>query len=76
MSNSVEDTKLEHDQEKEHILEIISLKQSPRDRMILQINLILVCVVAVFLFVFFSVPDGGPTAPSINLGQMIGNSTK
>ena len=76
ISGPAEDNKIEKEEEIEHTIEISSLHQTPREKMILYFNLVLVCIVAVFLFIFYSVPDGGPTAPTIKYGRMLwGNST-
>ncbi|XP_066936601.1 sodium/mannose cotransporter SLC5A10-like isoform X2 [Clytia hemisphaerica] len=58
------------DEQKDHIREVISLKQDPTAKKFLHINCILVLVVCIFLLVFFTVPDGGPTGPTIPLPYM------
>lgn len=76
MSNNSAELKKTTDEQREHLQQIISLKQDPRARLFLQVNVVLICIVAVFLFIFFSIPDGGPTAPTIPYGKMyIGNNT-
>ena len=76
ISAPTEETKVEQEEKIEHMMEVASLHQTPREKLVLYFNLVLVCLVAVFLFVFYSVPDGGPTAPTIPYGRMlVGNST-
>jgi len=77
VSDSEQNTKVEREEQTEHMLEVTSLHQTRREKQILYFNLIVVCLLAIFLFVFYSVPDGGPTAPTIKYGSMIGgNSTQ
>ena len=77
VSDSEQNTKVEREKQTEHMLEVTSLHQTRREKQILYFNLIVVCLLAIFLFVFYSVPDGGPTAPTIKYGSMIGgNSTQ
>ena len=75
MSSDAEEIKRTHEEQKEYLKELTSLKQNPRARLILLVNLVVVCAVAVFLFIFFSVPDGGPTAPTITYGKNLTNLT-
>ena len=77
VSGPGENTKVEQEEQTEHLIEVSSLHQTRREKQILYSNLILVCLVAIFLFIFYSVPDGGPTAPTIEYGSMSGrNSTQ
>lgn len=55
------------DEQKTHFREVISLQQDPRARRFLLINTIFVLAVCIFLLAYFSIPDGGPTSPTIEL---------
>ena len=65
MSDDVESEKKTAEEQAEHLREITSLKQSPAAKVLLRINLIIILSVAVFMYIFFSIPDGGPTAPTV-----------
>eukprot|EP00795_Rhopilema_esculentum_P004228 gene4228-20417_t len=75
MSSDAEEIKRTHEEQKEYLKELTSLKQNPRARLTLLVNLVVVCAVALFLFIFFSVPDGGPTAPTITYGKNLTSFT-
>jgi len=65
MSDDVESEKKTADEQAEHLRDITSLMQDSTTKNFLRANLILILCVAIFMFIFFSVPDGGPTAPTI-----------
>ena len=65
MSNDVESEKKTAEEQAEHLRDITSLKQNRVAKTILRANLIVILSVAVFMYIFFSIPDGGPTAPTI-----------
>ena len=69
MSSDGEDQKKSAEEQREHLKEVISLKQNRIARLALRANLAVILTIAVFLFIFFSVPDGGPTAPTIPYGR-------
>ena len=66
MSDDVESEKKTAEEQAEHLRDITSLKQNPIAKMVLRANLILILCIAVFMYIFFSIPDGGPTAPTIS----------
>ena len=54
-------------EQKDHLREVISLEQDPRAKKFLTVNCIFVLLVCVFFLVYFTIPDGGPTGPTVSL---------
>ncbi len=75
MADNVEEEKKTNQEQRDHLREVTSLKQNPKARLVLLANLAIIMSVAVFLFIFFSIPDGGPTAPTIEYGIRLLNRT-
>eukprot|EP00795_Rhopilema_esculentum_P004350 gene4350-20570_t len=69
MSDDIEEEKKTAQEQTEHLREITSLHQDKRAKMLLYGNLLIILTTAVFLYIFFSIPDGGPTAPTIPYGK-------
>ena len=67
LSDNITEEKRNSEEQKQHLKDIISLKQNPTARIILLINLVIVLCVCLFLQIYFSVPDGGPTKPTFKI---------
>lgn len=67
LSDNIAEEKKDAEEQKQHLKDVISLKQHPIAKRALRINLVIVLTVCLFLQVYFSIPDGGPRAPTIPL---------
>ena len=78
LSQDVSEEKKTAEEQKEHLREVISLKQDRKTKRILIINSVILMVISVFLIVFYTVPDGGPTAPTISFPYLpfVNNGTR
>lgn len=78
LSDNVNEEMKTSDEQKAHLKEVISLEQDPRARKILLANCLLLVVVSVFLLIYYTVPDGGPTQPTISIPYMpfVNNGTR
>jgi len=78
LSEDVTEEKKTAEQQKQHVKEVISLKQNPKAKIFLYINLLVVLIICLFLQIYFSIPDGGPTQPSFQIPyiQFITNGTR
>eukprot|EP00794_Sanderia_malayensis_P008235 gene8235-9117_t len=74
-ADDVEEEKKSSEEQREHLKEVISLNQNSKAKFVLRANLVLILSVAVFLYIFFSIPDGGPTKPTIAYGINLLNKT-
>ncbi len=75
MSDNVEEERKNAQEQVEHLRDVTTLKQNYRVKLFLYANLAFILAVAVFLFIFFSIPDGGPTKPTISYGRSFNNSS-
>ena len=75
MSDNVEEERKNAQEQTEHLRDVTSLKQNYRAKLFLYANLAFILSVAVFLYIFFSIPDGGPTKPTIPYGKSFTNSS-
>lgn len=66
------------EQHQAHLKDVISLKQDPRAKKVLWVNSIILITVSIFLLIYYTVPDGGPTAPTIDIPYLpfINNGTR
>lgn len=55
------------EEQREHFQEVISLKQDPKVEKLLIGMSIFLMVVSITMLIYYSVPDGGPTRPTIDL---------
>ena len=65
LSNNMVEEKKTAEEQRKHLREVTSLKQGRITQGLLKVGLIITLAMAVFLYVFWSVPDGGPTKPTI-----------
>lgn len=71
MSDDVASEKKTAEEQAEHLRDITSLKQDRVAKLFLRANLIIILAVAVFMYIFFSVPDGGPISPTIQFHKNV-----
>jgi len=65
LSEDLAEEKKTTEEQKTHFRDVISLKQDPKAEKFLYVNCLLVLIICVFLMVYFTIPDGGPTKPTI-----------
>ena len=64
LSDDIAEEKKTAAEQKKHLAEVTSLKQGRLTKRFLRVGLLITLTVAVFMYIFWSMPDGGPTKPS------------
>ena len=67
LSDSISEEKRNLEEQKQHLKDVISLEQDPRAKKLLFVNLIILVLVAIFSMIYLSIPDGGPSKPTIEI---------